>query len=110
MIIAVVLLIVMLVVVGSMVINDKGNVIDFIILVIPALLIWLAITLLSACFFQQKVSKYDYYKISDNQYLKVETYHYNNYIFDDKNTVIKGQQHQEISKINHFEYIVRDIH
>ena len=108
MIIAVVLLIVMLVVVGSMVINDRGNVIDFIILVIPALLIWLAITLLSACFFQQKISKYDYYKVSDNQYLKVETYHYNNYIFDDKNIAIKGQQHQEISKINHFEYIVRD--
>ena len=110
MIIAVVLLIIMLVAIGYIGIKNNWDEFSFLSNCITCVLVWLAITLLSACFFQQKISKYDYYKISDNQYLKVETYHYNSYIFNDKNIAIKGQQHQEISKINHFEYIVRDIH
>lgn len=110
MIIAVILLIVMLIIAGCLTINNKGNAGDFILLAIPTVVMWLMILSLSTVFFSEKISKYDYYKISDNQYLRVETYHYNDYVFNDKNLKIEGQQHQEISKINHFDYIVRDIH
>lgn len=107
MIIAVVLLIVMLIIAGCLTINDKGNAGDFILLAIPTVVMWLMILALSTVFFSEKISKYDYYKISDNQYLRVETYHYNDYVFNDKNLKIEGQQHQEISKINKFEYMTK---
>lgn len=110
MIVAVILLIVIIFTVGYIGIKNHWDELDFTSNYILWVFIWLAIMLLSACFFQQKISKYDYYKISDNQYLKVETYHYNSYIFNDKNIAIKSKQYQEISKIDHFEYIVRDIH
>ena len=107
MIIAVILLIIMLVIAGSMVINNKGNAGDFILLAIPTVVMWLMILALSTVFFSEKISKYDYYKISDNQFLKVETYHYNDYVFNDKNLKIEVQQHQEISKISKFEYMTK---
>ena len=98
----------MLVTIGYIGIKNHWDEFYFLSNCITYVLVWLAITLLSACFFQQKISKYDYYKISDNKYLKVETYHLNSYVFNDKNLKIEGQQHQEISKINNFEYILKD--
>ena len=108
MVIAVILLIIMLITTGCITINNKGNEFDFALLSIPTLMMWLIILLVSSAFFSEKISRYDYYKVSDNQYLKVETYHYNDYIFNDKNLTLKSKQHQEISKINKFEYMTMD--
>lgn len=108
MIIAAVLLIVMFIIVGCISIEMGLEVYDFMILSIACVFTWLFILIVSAPFFSEKTSSYDYYKISDNKYLKVENYHYNRYIFNDKKLVIKTPEDQEISKINKFEYVTRD--
>lgn len=110
MIIAVIILILILVISGCSVIKERGDAGDFILSAILGVALWLGISFLSTFFFEEKVSTYDYYKVSNSQYLRVETYHYNNYVFGDKNMKIKSEQHQEISKINKFQYTTKSIY